>query len=217
MADRCLARTRRGTPCQKEAGWGTQHVGVGRCKLHGGAEPHAQVNGMVQLARRDMAVMGCPLAIEPHEAILECIRISAGEVRYASDRVAELQAGDAVGPVLTSKLDVPGPQQPDADESEAEESLDKANSELAAELRFGPPATHIWIEVRHRAMDRLVAYSAAALKAGIEERLVRVAESTAQLLAQAVRGILTDLGVQDDPEAPAIVRKHLTLLSRAVA
>jgi len=32
----CGARTKRGTPCQLPAGWGTDHLGEGRCKLHGG-------------------------------------------------------------------------------------------------------------------------------------------------------------------------------------
>lgn len=33
----CGAKTRSGNPCKKPAGWGTDHVGDGRCKLHGGA------------------------------------------------------------------------------------------------------------------------------------------------------------------------------------
>ena len=32
----CNAKTRAGTPCQQPAGWGTDHPGAGRCKLHGG-------------------------------------------------------------------------------------------------------------------------------------------------------------------------------------
>ena len=32
----CEAKTRAGTPCRQKAGWGTDHVGMGRCKLHGG-------------------------------------------------------------------------------------------------------------------------------------------------------------------------------------
>lgn len=32
----CGAKTRAGTPCKQVAGWGTDHVGAGRCKLHGG-------------------------------------------------------------------------------------------------------------------------------------------------------------------------------------
>jgi len=33
----CGAKTRSGTPCKQKAGWGTDHVGEGKCKLHGGA------------------------------------------------------------------------------------------------------------------------------------------------------------------------------------
>lgn len=32
----CGAKSRRGTPCRRPAGWGTDHQGAGRCKLHGG-------------------------------------------------------------------------------------------------------------------------------------------------------------------------------------
>lgn len=32
----CGAKTRKGTPCLRPAGWGTDHQGSGKCKLHGG-------------------------------------------------------------------------------------------------------------------------------------------------------------------------------------
>ncbi len=35
-ANICEAKTRSGTPCKLPAGWGTDHPGTGRCKLHGG-------------------------------------------------------------------------------------------------------------------------------------------------------------------------------------
>jgi hypothetical protein len=35
----CGAKTRKGTSCQARAGHGTDHVGQGKCKLHGGATP----------------------------------------------------------------------------------------------------------------------------------------------------------------------------------
>ncbi len=36
----CIARTKKdGSPCRRPAGWGTDHVGEGKCKLHGGASP----------------------------------------------------------------------------------------------------------------------------------------------------------------------------------
>ena len=33
---KCRGTTHDGTPCEKSAGWGTDHVGLGRCRLHGG-------------------------------------------------------------------------------------------------------------------------------------------------------------------------------------
>lgn len=41
MAGYCDATTRRGTSCKRPAGWGTEHPGNGRCKLHGGRSPGA--------------------------------------------------------------------------------------------------------------------------------------------------------------------------------
>jgi len=37
----CRAKNRKGKPCRLRAGWGTNHVGYGRCKLHGGKSPGA--------------------------------------------------------------------------------------------------------------------------------------------------------------------------------
>ena len=36
--DKCEAKRTKhgGAPCQLPAGWGTDHAGIGRCKLHGG-------------------------------------------------------------------------------------------------------------------------------------------------------------------------------------
>lgn len=35
----CGAKNRAGKPCKRPAGWGTDHPGTGRCKLHGGLTP----------------------------------------------------------------------------------------------------------------------------------------------------------------------------------
>jgi hypothetical protein len=35
----CGAKNRQGSGCRRPAGWGTPHVGEGRCKLHGGLNP----------------------------------------------------------------------------------------------------------------------------------------------------------------------------------
>ena len=198
----CGADNRSGGSCRKTAGWGTGHSGVGRCKFHGGCTPNHELSGAIALARREAAVMGRPLSIEPHEAIIECIRIAAGEVAYSSSQIAGLEDAEAVGPVQTSR--------PLKEEKGAE------NAEVYV-TEYGPPAVNIWIEVRHRAMDRLVNYSKIALAAGVAERQVRIAEQQGQMLAQVIRGVLEDLGVDKRPEAPAVVRKHLALIQGQAA
>ncbi|MDX3860052.1 hypothetical protein [Streptomyces europaeiscabiei] len=54
-APKCGAKTKAGTPCGMPAGFGTSHVGTGRCKLHGGSTPTQIVAVERQLAREALA------------------------------------------------------------------------------------------------------------------------------------------------------------------
>jgi hypothetical protein len=141
---RCTGRTKARKRCKRPALNGTK-----RCASHPDprAKPVAELvadDGLVRLASREASVMGSPLEISPQDAILECIRIAAGEVAYASERIAELRAEMALAPVKRSMVR-------------------KKGSETTAEQRSDPPALHKWILVRQQAMDRLTEYSQVAL------------------------------------------------------
>jgi hypothetical protein len=60
----CGARTRSGGRCGRPAGWGTDHVSVGPCKLHGGSTPTVSRGAHRQLveaeARSDLERLGEP-------------------------------------------------------------------------------------------------------------------------------------------------------------
>jgi hypothetical protein len=188
---RCGAKTKSGNPCGRPTGWGTGHAGVGRCKLHGGASPQAELTGQVALARSELAVMGVELPAESHEAILKCIRIAHGEVAYCTARIAELGHDEAVGqPVLTT-------ERPRKLEKGAE-----SKAERVIECRQESPRLNIWVVARHAAMDRLVAYSATALKAGVEERQVKIAEQQGAMVAEAFRLFALQLG--HDPGSQSV-------------
>lgn len=147
--------------------------------------------------------MGIPTDLEPHEALLECIRIAAGEVRYASDRIAELDLEQAIGPVVSTR--------PLKYEKGAESSTERVEE-------HGPPALHIWIEARHRAMDRLVDYSKIAIAAGIAERHIELAEGQAQQLAEAMRRMAAALGYDPaDPKVREAMRGSLTVINGGLA
>ncbi len=53
MSERCGAKTKSGTPCQQPAGWGTEHVGEGRCKLHGGNAGRPPTHGRYSVRAKE--------------------------------------------------------------------------------------------------------------------------------------------------------------------
>ena len=73
----------------------------------------------------------------------------------------------------------------------------------------GYDAPSVWIDLYWQAHDRLVKVCAATIKAGIAERQVRLAEQHGELVAQAIRAMLDDLGVEITPEVQGVVRRHL--------
>lgn len=83
----CGARTRAGTPCQMKAGQGTTHAGIGKCKHHGGNNVNMKKNAIVKEA---VVFMGAPIDINPLDAIIWCIKITAGEIKFLSERIAEV-------------------------------------------------------------------------------------------------------------------------------
>jgi len=45
VGEHCEAKKKQGDgTCTKPAGWGTDHVGFGNCKLHGGASPNGKIH-----------------------------------------------------------------------------------------------------------------------------------------------------------------------------
>jgi hypothetical protein len=82
-AKRCGARTRSDGECRKSAGWGTPHLGRGRCSLHGGCTPdhvkHAAREEALDFARN---ALGAEVADDPLDALLQAVRLASGAVAY---------------------------------------------------------------------------------------------------------------------------------------
>lgn len=67
----CNAKTRRGEPCQNEAGFGTDHLGQGRCKIHGGIT-RTLTHGRYSLIKRE-AIRDLIAAHEADPDPLDCL------------------------------------------------------------------------------------------------------------------------------------------------
>lgn len=92
MVTYCGANKTQGGKCRQPAGHGTDHVGSGRCKFHGGATKSHRQHAANEAAR----VMGEEMEIEPHEALLQTVRIAAGEVSYCTAQIETLEKENAV-------------------------------------------------------------------------------------------------------------------------
>ncbi len=89
--DVCGANKTKGGTCTHVAGYGTDHVGYGRCKFHGGSTP----TGKTSAAREEMEDIvrglghyGSPVDIEPHDALLQEVKRTAGHVAWLEDRIS---------------------------------------------------------------------------------------------------------------------------------
>lgn len=91
MTPYCGARTRSGGACRREAGWGTEHVGFGRCKLHGGTAPSGNTAGIRAEALAYAAEHYGMRDIQPTDALLMCVRDAAGQLAFYKQAIAGLE------------------------------------------------------------------------------------------------------------------------------
>jgi len=184
-----------GKLCTRPAGWGTDHAGTGRCKLHGGSTPSHVAAGRIAKAATAVATFGLPREVDPRDALLEEVYRAAGAVDWLRERVQELEAEA----IIWGKA----------------EAVEKQAGEFPGVDTTHKAAVHVWVELYARERKHLVDVAKAAIAAGIEERKVRLAEQQGTLLAAVIKNILGDLDLSPEQAArvPEIVPRHL----RAVA
>ena len=183
---KCNAKTRSGGRCSKAAGWGTEHVGQGRCKLHGGNTPLHVKSAQIATAREAVNELALPRNIHPMEALLEELARTAGAVRWLDEKVQSIEEDKLVGPVG------------------------------GAHGGFPEYKRSVWVSVWEDERAHMAKVAKLCLDAGIDERRVQLAERQGQLMAEVIKQILADLKLSPTQakKAPAIVRNRLTALAQ---
>lgn len=77
--------------CCMPAGWGTEHPGVGACKLHGGATSTHNKAAVINHARQQAVIYGAPIEIDSDTAVLQELYRTAGHVEWLRQQVVELE------------------------------------------------------------------------------------------------------------------------------
>lgn len=199
--DLCGANLKRGGTCRNRAGKGTDHVGIGQCKFHLGATQTHNRAAQKEVARRECERLGLSVEVDPGEALIQELWETAGNVEFYRGLVERLPAHPVRG--KSRRHDQPGVYAP---------------TYHVSGIATGEAKSHILVQLYNDERKHLVAVAAAALKAGVEQRRVELAESQAQQLAIVVSAIVTDLGHDlTDPGTREIVRLRLLQGGRAAA
>jgi Phage terminase, small subunit len=167
-----------GSPCH-----GTVMEGLTVCKMHGGGTSTAKVKHLAAQQARLNPMAGQPMNVTPAQALLWRIGVLAGEVARLDETVAALEAEDLTWGRMS--------------ESDSEETGKK--TVYGARLS-------LWVQLRAMRERELRELCEASLRAGVEERLVRVAEMQGAAIAKMLILVLTeDFGI--DRADPRIAEK----------
>lgn len=198
----CGAKNKQAKPC------GLSPVpGATRCGRHGGKAPQVKAAAERRLAEQEaqkimtnaVRTLGLPIDIDPGKALLDEIHWTAGHVAWLRDKVQELEDEELVWG-KTQHEDGVGPQ------GIVDVTTEKAGAS-------------VWYELYMKERDHLAKVCSLALRAGIEERKVKLAESQGLLVADVIRRILGALGLTPEQQqlVPEIVPRELRALATGEA
>lgn len=174
---KCGAKRKQGEPgatCQKPAGWGTDHVGDGACRLHLGSTRDHKKAAAKAAAARAVATYGLPRNIDPHSALLEEVHRTAGHVEWLGQVVGELEAKALVW---------------------GRAEVVKGGKDPHVTKKAGENA---YLQLYRQERAHLTRVSAEAIKAGVEERRVKVEEHRATMLVDVLGNIFDNLDLTDE-------------------
>lgn len=191
---RCAAKSKQsGERCKRAA-----IVGGTTCKLHGSgtraAREAAQRNVEAQEVQARMVTLGIPVDVDPTTALLEEVRHTAGHVAWLR---AEVQALDP--DLLTwgkaQHEEGIGPEGP----------IDKTTHKAAAPVVY---------ELYMRERKHLAEVAALALRAGVQERQIALAEAQALQIVGVYQRALASITLT--PEQQTQAREAITRELRAL-
>jgi hypothetical protein len=183
------------TVCYRVAGANTSHPGKSYCDYHealanndiDNIKAPKQLQAAKQHAYEQAKFFGQPTNIDPHTAILSEISRTASVIQWLEDRMLE----------------------------ERDQGVHDKEIMQSYSVKNGFQSS-VWMDLFQSERKHLVATCVAAIKAGIAERKVQIAEQQGRLIAGMMMAFIHDpeLGLTPDQvlRSPLIIRKHLLAL-----
>lgn len=228
----CGAKKKNLDPCGTSPAKGGK-----RCKRHGGASPQAKAAAARRLAEQEAqqimekAIVTLGIKdrdIDPAKALLEEISWTYAHVQWLRGKVQELTENqplvrgtedryeftDDGDTKFTEGSDESGNPNAHALVWGQTEYRDKTGGEDAGQTVVEQAGINIWYQLYMKEREHLTKVSALALRAGIEERKIKLAESQGELVAAVLQRILNALNLTPEQWAtvPVIVPRELRAL-----
>ena len=199
---KCTAHTKSGKPCGRN-----RTRGMMVCKMHGGAGRHVQGAIRRRLALEVVSQelkLGGQLNVAPAEAMLAMVREAAWNVAMLRELVRELDhqptpEGDLAAASLMA-----------GEGGDAQPAWGGLNRAIAGRVDFDTlkAERHIVVRMYDDERERLVKWAKLCRDAGVEERMVRVAEEQGLWLTRTLDYVLDGLGLTPEQldRVPELVR-----------
>ena len=181
--ERCTAHSKSGKPCRYVVVPGTKV-----CRFHGGNAPQVREAGQRRLAMeeaRQWATINGRVNIEPAQALLELVSMKAAEVAYWERRISDLSEDEYAWGV-----------------TKHEEGIDRGEP---VNVTTQEAKKNIYLDLLHTAQRDLANFAATALKAGVDQALVTIAQSQAVQIVDVLRAALSDARVTIDVPAEVVI------------
>ncbi len=140
------------------------------------------------MARQAVVTYGLPVDVSPTEALLEEVRWTAGHVAWLRGVVQSIDRDALTWGVTKKKAPAAELLDDDGDPAEIEMSAVSEVTEQAG--------VNVWLRLYLEERKHLVEVAATAVRIGIEERRVRLAEDQGQLLVLGLRWLFDELGLK---------------------
>lgn len=186
----------KGVLCRRVAGHGTDHLGTGRCSRHGGSTPSHVLSAREQQARDACKTLGVQIQSSPAESLLDALWETKGAVAFYRALVQDL----APRPVPPTIEEVRGGAQDGQRVLVAGPDAIYAPTFHANGRPTGRSAPHILVQLWTEAMTREADIAAKALHAGVEQRMLDIADREARRLADGFIAFARAMG-QDPHDA----------------